>query len=193
MNPVASNDVAFSSHAVLISVVTLYQIAVYERGNQKLSKVTAGVVLVVLLTAGVCVIIALPHHHWLWLISIFNGIQVGLTIIKYIPQAVMNFMRKSTDGWSIGLVLLDFFGGIANYLQMIMQSIDQGSWKNIYGNIGKLLVAVVSIIFDIIFMCQHYCLYPPKDTKLDAANNNCQRLLPMQFNLGKLQCLTTLS
>lgn len=90
----------------------------------------------------------------------------------------MNFMRKSTDGWSIGLVLLDFFGGIANYLQMIMQSIDQGvlsplqtllslyffffftlnfeltfftllhiwslgSWKNIYGNIGKLLVAVV--------------------------------------------------
>lgn len=38
----------------------------------------------------------------------------------------MNFMRKSTDGWSIGLVLLDFFGGIANYLQMIMQSIDQG-------------------------------------------------------------------
>jgi hypothetical protein len=35
-------------------------------------------------------------------------------------------MRKSTEGWSIGLVLLDFFGGVANFLQMIMQSIDQG-------------------------------------------------------------------
>jgi hypothetical protein len=35
-------------------------------------------------------------------------------------------MRKSTEGWSIGLVLLDFFGGVANFLQMSMQSIDQG-------------------------------------------------------------------
>jgi len=35
-------------------------------------------------------------------------------------------MRKSTEGWSIGLVLLDFFGGVANFLQMITQSIDQG-------------------------------------------------------------------
>jgi cystinosin len=34
-------------------------------------------------------------------------------------------MRKSTEGWSIGLVLLDFFGGVANFLQMSMQSIDQ--------------------------------------------------------------------
>ena len=38
----------------------------------------------------------------------------------------MNFLRKSTDGWSIGNILLDFSGGIANYAQMMMQSIDQG-------------------------------------------------------------------
>lgn len=38
----------------------------------------------------------------------------------------MNFMRKSTEGWSIGFTLLDFSGGIANYAQMVMQSIDQG-------------------------------------------------------------------
>ncbi|KAK2366328.1 cystinosin protein [Trifolium repens] len=171
MNPVALNDIAFSAHAVLLSAFTLYQIAIYDRGNQKLSKMAAGFTIIVFLTSGVCVCISLPHHHWLWLISIFNVIQVALTIIKYIPQAVMNFMRKSTEGWSIGLVLLDFFGGVANFLQMIMQSIDQGSWKNIYGNIGKLLVAVVSILFDIIFICQHYCLYhPSKDNKSEAAS-----------------------
>jgi cystinosin len=37
----------------------------------------------------------------------------------------MNFMRKSTDGWSIENILLDFSGGVANYAQMAMQAIDQ--------------------------------------------------------------------
>ncbi|XP_058751323.1 cystinosin homolog [Vicia villosa] len=169
MNPVALNDVAFSVHAVLLTVFTLYQIGIYDRGNQKLSKTTAGLTTLVILASLVCVFIAMPSRGWLWLISIFNVVQVALTIIKYIPQAVFNFMRKSTEGWSIGLVLLDFFGGVANFLQMIMQSIDQGSSKNIYGNIGKLLVAVVSIIFDIIFICQHYCLYPPKKSEADKS------------------------
>jgi len=40
----------------------------------------------------------------------------------------MNFLRKSTDGFSIGNVLLDFSGGIFNYSQMVVQSIDQGFW-----------------------------------------------------------------
>ena len=38
----------------------------------------------------------------------------------------MNFKRKSTAGFSIGNILLDFSGGVANYAQMIAQSIDQG-------------------------------------------------------------------
>lgn len=37
----------------------------------------------------------------------------------------MNFRRKSTDGFSIGNILLDFSGGVANYAQMTVQSIDQ--------------------------------------------------------------------
>jgi cystinosin len=38
----------------------------------------------------------------------------------------MNFSRKSTDGFSIGNILLDFCGGLTNYVQMVVQSIDQG-------------------------------------------------------------------
>lgn len=40
-------------------------------------------------------------------------------------QAIMNFRRKSTDGFSIGNILLDLTGGVTNYGQMAMQSIDQ--------------------------------------------------------------------
>ncbi|RHN50522.1 putative lysosomal cystine transporter [Medicago truncatula] len=179
MNPVALNDVAFSSHAVLLSAITLYQIAIYERGNQKVSKAALGLAIFVLIISAICVFIALRNRHWLWLISIFKYVvvQVALTVIKYIPQAVFNFMRKSTEGWSIGLVLLDFFGGVANFLQMITQSIDQGSWKNIYGNIGKVLVAVISIMFDLLFMFQHYCLYRHKsETLVEPAKSQDQQL-----------------
>ncbi|XP_007215916.2 cystinosin homolog [Prunus persica] len=162
MIPVAANDVAFSIHAVLLTAITLYQIAIYERGNQKVSKISIGIVAAVWLGAAVCVFLALPSHSWLWLISIFNSIQVFMTVIKYIPQAVMNFLRKSTDGFSIGNILLDFSGGVANYAQMAVQSIDQGSWVNFYGNIGKTLLSLISIFFDLLFMGQHYVLYRGK-------------------------------
>ncbi|OWM74895.1 cystinosin homolog [Punica granatum] len=163
MIPVAANDVAFSIHAVLLTAVTLFQIAIYDRGTQKISKVSIGIVSAVWLGAAVCFFIALPSHTWLWLISVFNLIQVSMTVIKYIPQAVMNFARKSTDGFSIGNILLDFLGGCANYAQMAVQSIDQNSWVNFYGNIGKTLLSLVSIFFDLLFMFQHFVLYRSKE------------------------------
>ncbi|XVF13975.1 hypothetical protein REPUB_Repub09cG0016400 [Reevesia pubescens] len=162
MIPVAANDVAFSIHAVLVTIIILIQIASYDRGTQKVSKISIGIVSAVWLTATICFFVALPSQSWLWLISIFNSIQVFMTVVKYTPQAVMNFTRKSTDGFSIGFVLLDFVGGLTNYAQMAVQSIDQNSWVNFYGNIGKTLISLVSVSFDIIFMCQHYVLYPAK-------------------------------
>ena len=38
----------------------------------------------------------------------------------------MNFRRQSTEGWSIGNVLLDFTGGTLSILQMILQSYNNG-------------------------------------------------------------------
>ena len=102
MIPVAANDVAFSCHAVLLTAITLFQIAIYDvstvkhyhfrvsrywssflilkclnslwtqRGNQKVSKIAIGIVSGVWLTAAICFFIALHNHHWLWLISIFK-------------------------------------------------------------------------------------------------------------------------
>lgn len=164
MIPVAANDVAFSTHAVLLTLVLLFQVAIYERGNQSISKITMGIITVVWITVGVCFFIAFPSKSWLWLISIFNTMQVVLATIKYIPQAFMNFMIKSTDGFSIGNVFLDFCGGTANYAQMVIQSIDQNSWVNFSGNLGKVLLSLVCMFFDLLFMCQHYVLYPSKKT-----------------------------
>lgn len=38
----------------------------------------------------------------------------------------MNFYYKSTKGWSIGGVLLDFTGGSFSLLQMFLQSYNNG-------------------------------------------------------------------
>ncbi|KAM3306887.1 cystinosin [Capsicum chacoense] len=160
MIPVAANDVAFSTHAVLLTAFTLFQTVIYDRGNQKVSKTSIGIVCVAWLTVAVCVFVALPSHSWLWLISCFNTLQVVMTVIKYIPQAIMNFQRKSTIGFSIGNILLDLLGGVTNYGQMAVQSIDQNSWVNFYGNIGKTLLSLVSIFFDLLFILQHYVIYP---------------------------------
>lgn len=40
----------------------------------------------------------------------------------------MNFRRKSTIGFSIGNILLDLLGGLTNYGQMAVQSIDQSKF-----------------------------------------------------------------
>lgn len=39
----------------------------------------------------------------------------------------MNYRRQSTEGWSIGNVLLDFSGGLLSILQMIIQSYNNGN------------------------------------------------------------------
>lgn len=34
----------------------------------------------------------------------------------------MNYTRKSTEGWSIGNVILDFIGGIGSLVQMFLNA-----------------------------------------------------------------------
>ncbi|KAI3970335.1 hypothetical protein MKX01_023982 [Papaver californicum] len=168
MIPVAANDVAFSAHSLLLTSIVLCQVLIYERGSQKVSRPTVAITAAVWVSVVVYVFIAWPHQSWLWLISVFNKIQVTMAIIKYIPQVFLNFKRKSTDGWAIGCILLDLVGGVTNYAQMLTQSVDQGSFVNFYGNLGKSLLSLVTIFYDLIFLFQHYVLYPSKKGNISS-------------------------
>ena len=48
----------------------------------------------------------------------------------FMLQAYMNFRRKSTSGWSIGNVLLDFTGGSLSLLQMFLLAYNSGEYIN---------------------------------------------------------------
>ena len=72
----------------------------------------------------------------------------------------MNYKRKSTCGWSIFNVLMDFTGGTFSLLQIFVDASVSGNWDIIGGmNSVKFFLAILSIIFDIFFMFQHYILY----------------------------------
>lgn len=86
-------------------------------------------------------------------------VKLLITVVKYCPQAWVNYKRKSTVGWSIYQILLDVFGGIFSLLQLFLDSYMQGDWSGVTGNPVKFGLGNISIAFDIVFMVQHYWLY----------------------------------
>jgi cystinosin len=77
----------------------------------------------------------------------------------------MNFERKSTRGFSIAQMILDFTGGILSNGQLGIDSYLQNDWSGIWGNPVKLLLANLSIFFDVIFFVQHFWLYRGAEEK----------------------------
>mmetsp|Transcript_52592 Transcript_52592/g.94419 ORF Transcript_52592/g.94419 Transcript_52592/m.94419 type:complete len:311 (+) Transcript_52592:40-972(+) len=178
------NDVVFSGHAFLLTAVTLVQIGMYYDyptlgpADRLLRRVTlAGLALCLLVVAVVAIAIAVQREccqRWLTFLTILTEVKVLISVIKYCPQVWTNFRRKSTEGWTIYNVLLDFSGGLLSVAQLLVDAIRKDDWSAITGDPAKLLLGNVSVFFDLIFMIQHYCLYakrsPARDSGLMA---NC--------------------
>lgn len=173
--PVDANDVFFSLHALLLTLVYICQCAIYERGGQKVSKVAIGLLAIGWTFAFVSLFVAVAKKiSWLDYLYYFSYIKLGVTLVKYIPQAHMNYRRKSTEGWSIGNVLLDFTGGSFSLIQMFLEAYNNDKWRFIFGDPTKFGLGIFSIFFDILFIIQHYCLYrnrEPMYQDLDEQND----------------------
>ena len=178
-------DIFFASHALLLTILTLIQILYYYDPRdklQKISQVTITIVLVIIWGAIILIILENGFEYYDPHVKenrkyIFNSLiylgwcKVFISLIKYIPQVVSNFRRKSTIGWNIHNILLDFSGGAFSFAQNIIDSArDQfsvtsdGQSKGL--NIAKYAISFVSIFFDIIFMVQHYILFRNSNSDL---------------------------
>jgi cystinosin len=105
-------------------------------------------------------------------------VKLFVTLIKYMPQVWMNYQRRSTDGWSIGQILLDFSGGVLSLLQLLIDASFQPDWSGVTGNPVKLGLGNISILFDLIFITQHYVLYTGgSDIKVDEAGEGAEEAL----------------
>lgn len=122
-----------------------------------MSKVGAIGMSVVTLGAALTLILSIfGVINWLDFLYVLSYIKLGLTIVKYIPQVYMNYIRKSTTGWSIINVLLDFAGGVFSIMQLLLDSWIAGDWSGIMGFLIKMALGVVTLFFDTIFLLQHY-------------------------------------
>mmetsp|Transcript_10897 Transcript_10897/g.44154 ORF Transcript_10897/g.44154 Transcript_10897/m.44154 type:complete len:335 (-) Transcript_10897:650-1654(-) len=188
---VTVQDCCFAAHALATTLVALAQTRVYERGTQRFSRgclVAVGVVVGVTASAAVFVALRGGAAHktvhgvevdgWLAWLYWLSAVKLGVTLCKYVPQAFLNMKRQSTTGWSIENVLLDFTGGALSVGQLLLDGATLG-WKGAIGDPIKFALGFVSMIFDILFMIQHYVLYNPARRRAKEADASDEDSAPV--------------
>ncbi|EME49607.1 hypothetical protein DOTSEDRAFT_68408 [Dothistroma septosporum NZE10] len=174
------NDLAFGVLGFTMSVLTYSQFWPRLWGWEQMpgvtrhaTKVTLGLISGSILALAVSVLVVCLKGEpanpraWAWIDVVYctEYIKLVMTVFKYIPQAVANFRRKSTIGWSISQQLLDFTGGLGSLAQLILDSSLQSDWSGLFGNPLKLGLANISLAFDIIFILQHFVFFGPVEEK----------------------------
>ncbi|XP_013397284.1 cystinosin [Lingula anatina] len=158
--PVQDNDVAFSIHAVTLTSLQIVQCLIYERGGQRVSWLCVGLVTgSILFSIGGLVLSITSVIQWLTYLYFFSYIKIGVNLIKSVPQAVLNYRRKSCEGFNIFSVWFDIIGGVLSILQMVMVSFNNDDWDEIFADPTKFGLGLLTIIFDMIFIVQRYILY----------------------------------
>lgn len=190
--PVESNDVAFCIHALVLSIITVGQVVWYGRSTSalfgQLRPIIARFILALLVWIGIVgpLLVVSGIFQSLDYLYSLSFIKVGISLVKYIPQVILNIQRQSTVGWSIWQILLDFTGGCLSDVQLVGDTwaktpAGASVWLAVVtGNPAKLALGSLSMAFDIVFMVQHYILYPTTTTSredeavedVDVSNDN---------------------
>ena len=90
--------------AAAATALTGLQIIFYDRGGQTVSRTC----ILVLILLGLAIFVAAglvagkvaPSFSWLNYLLYLSYIKLAISLMKYIPQAVLNCRRKSTQGWT---------------------------------------------------------------------------------------------
>ncbi len=89
-----------------------------------------------------------------------SSIKLIITIIKYIPQVMLNYNRKSTVGWNVWNVLLDLSGGLLSLVQLLLDAWAMGDFTAITGNWVKFGLSFVSLFFDVsCYFCYYFVIF----------------------------------
>ena len=66
-------------------------------------------------------------------------------------------LENSCSAWRGSLAV----GGALSTLQLVLDCADQHDWSGISGDVVKFGLGVTSMVFDVLFLVQHYVLYRP--------------------------------
>ncbi len=198
--PVSVQDVVFAVHAWLLTTVTIIQSFYYYDKNDPSQKTsTVCKTIITCLAWGLFQILLIERILGLYDPHIqpgskatYNSViylgwcKVFVSLIKYIPQVIKNYKNKSTIGWSIFNIVCDFLGGSLSFGQNIVDTI-RGNQVLSPGeqpaslNFAKFALSIISIVFDILFMIQHYCLYTKRENKSGRPSNYASFVNDVEF------------
>lgn len=94
----------------------------------------------------------MPKNEYFNPVSCLGYANIIICFVKYTPPAYWNYKRKSTKGWSIVNIIFDLLGGIFSFASGT-ESVSNGL------NMTKLILAILTVVYDLFFIFQHYCLY----------------------------------
>ena len=58
-------------------------------------------------------------------------------------------------------MVLDLLGGVLSFSQLAYDGWGRASFTEmLMGNLGKIGLGLISVVFDVVFLVQHYLLYP---------------------------------
>ncbi|KAJ6258807.1 hypothetical protein Dda_6861 [Drechslerella dactyloides] len=197
-NPtVRLNDLAFALHAFIMASVTYSQffpaIWGYEAGRKTertkpfVWGVIVGIITTVTLVAGIAA--GNEAHHapvdsegffrldrvvYLDVTTALSLSKLLVTLIKYLPQIYTNYKNKSTQGFSIHQILLDFGGGLLSLVQLGIDAALEGSWEGVTGNLVKTGLGLISMVLNLVFIVQHYLVYPGKEQVRDEGSEGSE-------------------
>lgn len=158
--PVEIPDLASVLHNMALIVLLGLQCVFLPRGGQRLTLISYVCTTAFFLAP----LSALPfaftgYINWLSFVHVFSYIKIGISLVKYAPQAYMNWRRKSTAGYSPVNMTLDHAGATFLVLQLVMLAINRSDIYSIIRNPAKFGVGFASWLFTGIFMVQNFILY----------------------------------
>ena len=118
------------------------------------------------------------YISWLKAVFILGYVKIALGLVKYAPQVWLNIKRKSTEGFSVEMMILDLIGGGFSLLNAIFIAINGEDGADLAGNVGVniagnpgklefgivsgIVPGIVTCLFQSIFLIQKYVMYQPK-------------------------------
>ena len=107
---------------------------IYQKKDEKMSKLGVGSTLTVILMCTVLVALCIANKFsWLNFVYAMSYLKLITTVLKYIPQVYLNYALKSTVGWHIQNVILDFTGGILSIGQLFLDAFNMDDLSGIKG------------------------------------------------------------
>ncbi|EQC26161.1 hypothetical protein SDRG_16013 [Saprolegnia diclina VS20] len=168
-NPLLSPmSIYVNLHALLLSMLLLYQCTIFKRGSQVVSTrcqvLVCAALMLILLFLGLGLLLDVSAFTWPSFVSLTCYLHVLLTAIKYAPQIELQYERKSTRGFSVYGVVYDcVYGGATLATLLASKAASANPWL--------LAIACMTIACNAILLLQHFALYwqqPPLDDSDDC-------------------------